>query len=163
LYRIVSQPIPSSPASFPNRTPPYPTDYVASNDGTPGSYEPLTTSPRPDLYAPLSASRTTFATTHSFVVARIRYRPRHMSAASSTPPHSQASAMPLFQNVLYPCLVLVAPSFSLYILYVLSTLVRHCYRLFFAVTPRGLVDGSLYHLYYPTCLFFSFIPLDRIY
>ena len=22
---------------------------------------------------------------------------------------------------------------------------------FFAVTPRGLVDGSLYHLYYPTC------------
>ena len=41
------------------------------------------------------------------------------------------------------------PSFSLYILYVLSVLVRHCYRLFLLPPPRGLVDGSLYHFVLP--------------
>ena len=123
---------------------------LLTNGGPQVARKPLMTSPRPYLYAPLSASRTTLATT-------LFRRCSHPLSSSSHvrcivySAHSQASAMPLFQNVLYPCLVLVAPSFSLYILYVLSTLVRHCYRLFFAVTPRGLVDGSLYHLYYPTC------------
>jgi len=76
------------------RSPPYPTDNVASNDGTTGSHELLTTSPRPDLYALLSASCTLSAIKHSL---RRCSHPLSSSSyvrciVSSTP--SQASAMP---------------------------------------------------------------------
>ena len=121
------------------------------NDGTPGSYELLTTSPRPDLYALLSASCTLFATTLSFVVARIRYRPRLTSAASS--PRHIKLVQCLVQNVLYPCPVLVVPPFSLplYILCVLSALLRHRYRLLSPPPIREWWPTICIILYYPLC------------
>ena len=108
LNRIVSQPIPHQPHPSPIALlPVLPATLPIMALGLP-ILRALDDVATIDLYAPLSASRSTpFATAHFFVVAHIRYRPRLMSTASPTPPHSQACAVPLFQNVLYPCLVLV--------------------------------------------------------
>ena len=86
---LLSHPIPSPPRTFfLSRYPSYPTDIVASNDGTPGPHELLTT--RHDLiytlYYLLHAHRWP-SSPHSFVIARIRSRPRLMSAATSVPRH----------------------------------------------------------------------------
>jgi hypothetical protein len=162
LHRIALSRIlyPHPPPTFFPSSPPYPTDNVASNDGTPGSYELLTTSPRPDLYALLSASCTLFATTLSFVVARIRYRPRLTSAASS--PRHIKLVQCLVQNVLYPCPVLVVSPFSPIVHFVcvigpssssLSPLVA---------TPSGN-GGRLFVSFCITLFVILFIPSDCIY
>ena len=91
------------------------------------------------------------------------HRPRLRSAASSPP--SQTSAMPCLK-----CFISLFgfghPVFlSLYILCVLSGLVRHCYRNFlsrFVATPSG-IGGRPFVSSRITSSFFFLIPLDCVF
>jgi len=81
---LFSHPIPSS--TLQSHSPQYPTDMLPLMMGLPDLTSP-SQPPRPHLYSLSSAPRTLSATTLSFVVARIRYRPRLRSAALSPPRH----------------------------------------------------------------------------
>ena len=151
-----------SPTFFLSRPPLYPTDNVASNDGTPGSYELLTTSPRPDLYALLSAPCTHSATTLFRRCSHPLSSSSYIRCIVSSAP-SQASAMPR-QKCFISLSGLVVPSFSLplYILCVIepsSSLLSKNFRLS-SPPHQGLVVDCLYHFVLPSSLLFSLIPLD---
>ena len=126
-HRIVSHPIPLITHNNSSFLPSYPTDNVASNDGTPGSYELFTTSCR--LHSPSHYSPPSLASVIVPVLSRLH--------------HLLHAILKLVQCILQNFNILLwslVTTFSLYIMYVLSALFRHCYRLFQLVvaTPSGI-------------------------